>query len=409
MAIEEQVAFNEDKPLLFDSISYTLAQDDEKSYLLETPKCDAKALRLDTSFILSDATKSNYRPKVTAKVVVKYKTETIKTDVFFIVINRDSSVSETLYKNSSVLNLKGQDIEEIQIEVKNKSTESIEITGFYLYPSKDAGYYQIVDVLKSPVVAADVLQATASFDAATFTQFFRTNVFALSALEGFGVGGGGTVNYLVAETWNLSFRTAKLDEVATEQFSVWVDYGGRSEQIFFWYAIIGDHPDAYKYLTTVDPNEKYPDITPSERDKFKFLVYKKDTDVEKLVIKFNQVASGATVPTIILGAGVSLDPQSMLGKGEIYKDETGFYLNYYKQDGTGTNGLVMDDEGVYLRGVVNDFEYLDAYDDGFIWKYKGDPRTVAEEVLNSNNDFVGFEVNGVFKPFTRRTGSVKNA
>lgn len=289
--------------------------------------------------------------------------------------------------------------------VFNNSDVDFIIRGIELYLSADASAYQIAKVIREEVIVGDIIKATTFMGDAMLAQFFRTNVYSIDAFRNVG---GGTVNYLTAEDWSLGFYTAELSSTETEQFYLDITVNGKVERIYFWYAIIGDSEDAYKYVTTIDPRDKYPDISDYDRDKFRMLVWKSKSTQKKLSIEFATVSDGkggkTTAPVFLLGAGSSSDANSLNGKGSIYKDGNGMYLKYTTQNGQDV-GLIMDESGVYLKGVQNALEWCDEYDNGFNVKFKGDNAFFLEEKRDEANNFLGFEVQGVLIPFGRKSGN----
>lgn len=367
-------------------------------------KSDAKALLIEVEFLQSSATAYNFNTKGFANLEVVYKNTSLKKENYFINFNRDIQVSEGVFKNLCILELKGNDIESIKLKLFNKSEENLTITAISVIPSMDVSITQIAKVLEEETIAADILNISgAVFSNVIFTQLVQTNLISMIDRNS---RAGDIVNFIKIDGWTQDFYTITLtDEV--EQLIMEYSIAGTTYEVPIFYAII-EGENAYKYYTTKDPRDLYPDMSDTRYEEFKVKV-RKGVKVKKMGFDFRQLPSGTTGPVITLGTGTSTDPESLLGKGVIYKDETGSYHLYYKQDGSGSNGIIMDDTGVYLKGVVNDLEYLDGYDDGFVWKYKGDPRIVAEEVFNSSGGFAGLDINGVFKPFTRRKGSVKDA
>ena len=389
------------------SIKFSIPEQDMKS--------DSKYLKTIIRFEETPATASNYNSPIFAEFRVGYGNSDV-IDSSFVVVNRDVNISESnsesvqtdgivLYENESVVENRGQYILTLDCAVFNNSEEDFIIRGIELYLSADASVYQIARVLKEEVISADVIQATANFSDAMFTQFLRTNVFSMDAFRNVG---GGTVNYLTAEDWSLGFYTTELSSTETEQFSIDVTVGGKTETVYFWYAIIGDSEDSYRYITTIDPRTKYPNISDFDRDKFKMLVWKSESTTKKLSIEFATVSDGkggkTTAPVFLLGAGSSSDPNSLNGKGSIYKDGNGMYLKYTTQNGVDI-GLIMDESGIYLKGVQNALEWCDEYDNGFNVKFKGDNAFFLEEKRDEANKFLGFEVQGVLIPFGRKSGN----
>jgi len=80
------------------------------------------------------------------------------------------------------------------------------------------------------------------------------------------------------------------------------------------------------------------------------------------------------VPAIRLGTGVGVGTR---GQGFIYKDTTSMNVVYDKDDGTGTIGISLDNDGFHINGLSTQYiEYLRLYPNGFKIKLTGeDPNT----------------------------------
>lgn len=392
MAREEKLLFIEDKPLLQDTTPNVLATTETKTYNLADLKSDAKYLRLDTTFTLSDATKSNYRPQVTAKIKVVYANIDLEDDIFYIVLNRDLEVSANSYKNTSQIQLQGNDISTIDITITNKSTFPIELLTTHLYQSKDLSPMQLVNVLKEPTIAADVFQATTGFTEAFFTQLLVTNALSRDVRR---ARVGDEVEYIEMYGNDVNFFVSVLGS-ETEQFNIKTSIAGVETTMLYWYAII-EGPDAYKYITTVDPRTKYSDISDSDRDKFKLMVYKPSKLSKKMWITFAKNTNGNWIPTIIYGEGTSSEEGSMLGRGATYKDENGFYHVYQKADGSGVVGIVMSDSGVHIIGWADQHcEFIKFKDNGLKFKFAGEEEQKFEYVINEENKISAYIQNGLY-------------
>jgi hypothetical protein len=377
---------------------------------------DSRYLKTVISFEESPAIISTYNSPVFAEFRVGYGTNDI-IDSSYVVINRDAEIvplhsddtptdDVVLFKNESILTNRGAYILSLEGTIYNNSDADFIIRGVELYLSADASVWQIAEVIKKEVITSDMIRATTFMSEAMLTQYLRTNIFSLDAMRNVG---GGTVNYLTAEDYSLRFYSAELSSTETEQFYIDVTIGGKVERIYYWYAIIGDHEDAYKYLTSIDPRDKYPDISDYERDKFKALVWKQKNTVKKASLEFANVSDGAggktTAPVLTMGAGYSDDPNSQLGKMFLYKDGAQGYLKYVTQSGTDT-GIIFGESGLTLKGLVNMLEYVTERDDGFDIKFKNDPMFSLRELKDSADNFIGFDIQGVTVPFTKKSGGV---
>lgn len=384
--------WNIESPLYKSIEQVTLTPGQEQLISLDGIKSDAKALLVEVEFLQSSATAYNFKTKGFANLEVVYRNTELKKENYFINFNRDQEVKTGVFKNTCILELKGNDINNIKIKLFNKSSENLTITALSVITSLDVTPIQIANVLKEQTIAADVIQATSTFSDSIFTQLLQTAVMSMTTRN---ATVGQEVNYIKVEDWTMNFFSATLGN-ETEQFSITANTAGVQKTNYYWYAII-DGEDAYKYMTTVDPRDKYPDISDSDRDKFKLMVYKPESLAKKMSIEFAENNEGYTVPTIIYGSGSSLEEGSSLGKGFTYKDQNGFYHIYHKDDGTGTVGIVMDKDGVHIVGLADQHcEYITFKDNGVKFKFVGEPEQKFEYVIDENNKIKGYIQSGVY-------------
>lgn len=301
-----------------------------------------------------------------------------------IMFNRDIEEENGYFTNTSTLNLQGNDVEKITLEITNNHTsELLEISSISIYESDDVQITTIAKVLKEETISADLVQATSVITEALFTQILETNALSRSVRL---ASVGSTVDYIRAEGYTMGFYTAVLGS-EQEQFKIETEVAGELREYIYWYSQI-DGEDAYKYLTTIDPREKYPDISDSNRDKFAFMVYKPESIAKKLSIEFALDENGNMTPSIILGAGIGAE-NGQAGKGFIYKNTNGFYHIYCQANGD-TIGIVMDEDGVHITGWADQHcESILFKDNGVKLKFVGEDYHNFEYVIDENEVLTG--------------------
>jgi hypothetical protein len=372
-------------PLWKDTTVIAIAPMQSTSITIADIKTAAKYLNFQQTVVKNGATLYQFQAKSSINCKISYKSEFLKNENFMILFNRDTEDVDGVFTNIAILELQGNDIAEIILTITNNSTaDTLTINSMAIYESDDVQITTIAKVLKEETIAADVIQATSSFTDSLFTQLLQTSVMSMTTRN---ANPGDVVNYLKIENYTQSFYRATLG-TETEQFSITTTTAGTESTTYYWYAVI-EGEDAYKYITTVDPRTKYPDISDSNRDAFKLLVYKPITLVKDLEIKFAEADDGTIIPSIVYGAGSSAGTR--LGKGFTYKNSNGFYHTYVKEDGTGTIGIIMDSDGVHIKGLADQHcEYIKFRDNGVQLKYSGENEHKFEYIFSETDDITGY-------------------
>lgn len=365
-----EIKYN-DTPIYEATSAITVAAADRESIILTNLDTDAQHIKITFSKALSPSLYlSHYAPKLFVKAVVKYDSEdNIADDIMFGVVNRETT--EVYFE------LKGQDIDRIILYLINNSTSSVTYTNFKAYTSVDVSPTQIVNVLKAPTIRTDIIHAASAFFDATFTQYLETNAKSRSTRNAHP---GDIVDCIRIEGMEIGFYEAVLGS-ETEQFSITTSISGVPHTQYYWYAIIDeDYDDAYEALTTVDPRTVYPNISDSDRNAFKFMVYKPSSENKKLSIEFAYDENHALTPTIIYGAG----NQSGKQKGYTYKNSNGFY-HIYEQSNGDLIGIVMDENGVHITGWADQHaESIKFYNNGVKLKFTGEEEHKFEYVIENS-------------------------
>ena len=326
---------------------------------------------LNPSFYLS-----NYNPKVFIKVDVEYKVNIVKNDYFCVVVNRN--------QKEAVLNLKGQDIQSISFQIINNSSSTLSISKFEIYESEDVSPTQVGRLFETDAIQAKVIKTSSFFTEGLFVQMLLTN--ALSRVRV--AHPGDTVDFIKIEGNEIGFYSAVLGE-EQEQFTITTTIAGVSTTHTYWYQQI-EGEFAYQPITEIDPKEIHPDISDSDRDAFKYMVYKPESISKKMSIEFAADENGNLTPSVIYGAGTDPTGQTNNGKGFTYKNTNGFY-HIYQQSTGDTCGIVMDEDGVHITGWADQHcENIDFYKNGVKLKFTGEPTHTIEWVYAENSQMTGY-------------------
>ena len=357
-----------------------------------TIKSAAKALYFTQGLLKNGASEYQYNIKSTIKCKIKYKSEKINNDNFTVLFNRDIEEESGYFTNSAVLDLQGYDIETITLTITNHhTTELLTIRNLGLYESDDIKVTTIAKVLKEETISADLIMATSVFTDALFTQILQTNTMSRSVKV---AKPNDVVDFIQAEGYTLGFYTETLG-TEQEQFKIQTTVAGQPVEYIYWYSQIAGE-DAYKYLTTIDPRDKHPDISDSEREKFAFMVYKPISTSKKLSFEFALDENGNLTPTIIYGAGTDPSGTTNNGKGFTYKNTNGFYHIYQQSDGE-VVGIVMDEDGVHIIGWADQhLENITFKDNGVKLKFTGEDEHRFEYVYDDNGTLTGLLQDAAF-------------
>lgn len=359
--------------------------------LPSTIESAAQALYFTQDILKNGASEYQYSVKSSIICKISYKNENLKNDNFVVLFNRDIEEVDGYFTNATILNLQNNDIDTITITIQNNHTSTpLTIKALHLYESDDIKRTTIAKVLKEETIAADLIMTTSVYTDALFTQILQTNAKSMSARL---ANPGDTVDYIQAEGITLGFFTAVLSN-EVEQFKISTEIAGQPVEYTYWYSQIAGE-DAYKYLTTIDPRDKYPDISDSEREAFAFMVYKPESISKKLSIEFAMDEVGNLVPTIVYGAGTDTLGVGN-GQGFTYKNANGFYHIYQQSDGE-VVGIVMDESGVHITGWADQhLESIVFKDNGVKLKFTGEEGHNFEYVYDDSGTLTGILQDAAF-------------
>ena len=380
-------------PLWKYSETISLAPNESQTINIPTDiETAAQALYFTQEVIKNNASLYQYSVKASINVKICYKNENLKNENFTVFFNRDTEESSDSFENKSILQLQGNDVESITLTITNThTTEPLTINNMALYESDDVKITTIAKVLKEETIAADLIQATSVFTDALFTQILQTNAMSRSARL---ARPGQVVDYISAEGNELGFYSAELGS-EQEQFKIITTTAEQQTEHLYWYAII-EGEDAYKYLTTIDPREKYPEISDSDRDTFRFMVLKPNVVSKKMSIEFALDENNNLTPSIILGSGVGSETNPNNGRGFIYKNTNGFYHIYQQADGDRI-GIVMDETGVHIEGWADQHcESITFKDNSVKVKFVGEPSHSFEYVYDDAKNLTGIIQDGLY-------------
>ena len=326
---------------------------------------------LNPSFYLS-----NYNPKVFIKVDVEYKVDIVKNDYFCVVVNRN--------QKEAVLNLKGQDIQSISFQIINNSSSTLSISKFEIYESEDVSPTQVGRLFETDAIQAKVIKTSSFFTEGLFVQMLLTNALSRSVRVAHP---GDTVDFIQIEGNEIGFYSAVLGE-EQEQFTITTTIAGVPTTHTYWYQTI-EGEFAYQPITEIDPKDMHPNISDSDREKFKYMVYKPEKISKKMSIEFAADENGNLTPSVIYGAGTDPTGQTNNGKGFTYKNTNGFYHIYQQSDGE-LVGIVMDEQGVHITGWADQHcESIVFKDNGVKLKFTGEPTHSFEYVYDDNENLTG--------------------
>lgn len=355
--------------------------------LPNTVKTAARSIKFVQTLLDNDASSYRFDIRASITVSVEYAGHTFDRENFVVFFNRDRNVKGGTFDNVAELKLQGADISSITLNIENHSQQLLRIMSMAMYESDDFAVTSIAKVLKEESIAADLVQVTSVFTDSIFTQILQTNAWSRSARL---ARAGDTVDFIQAEGMEIGFYTATLGS-STEQFSITVNKAGKQQTYYYWYASISG-PDAYQYLTTIDPREKHPDISEANRDAFKFIVYKPSELRKKMSIEFAYDENKNLTPSIIYGQG----DQNGYSKGYTYKNTNGFYHVYTTSSGKEV-GIRMDNDGVHITGWTDQHcESIKFYNNGVKVKFTGEAEHSFEYEVKDNK-LVGIIIDGNYK------------
>lgn len=320
---------------------------------------------------------SNYAPKLVIKVEVLYKGDSVENDYFFVVVNRN--------QKEAVIELKGQDIQNLSFQIINNSSSTLSFSKFEVYESEDVSPTQVGRLFETDAIQAKVIKTSSFFTEGLFVQMLLTNALSRSVRVAHP---GDTVDFIKIEGNEIGFYSAVLGE-EQEQFTITTTIAGVSTTHTYWYQQI-EGEFAYQPITEIDPKEIHPDISDSDRDAFKYMVYKPESISKKMSIEFAADENGNLTPSVIYGAGTDPTGQTNNGKGFTYKNTNGFYHIYQKRSGE-VCGIVMDEDGVHITGWADQHcENIDFYKNGVKLKFTGEPTHTIEWVYDENSKMTGY-------------------
>jgi hypothetical protein len=351
----------------------------------------AKSFYFTQEVVKNGASEYQYKVKSSINCKISYKSEVLKNENFMVLFNRDIEEVNGKFTNSTILNLQGNDIQTITITITNHhTTDTLTINSLHLYESDDIKITTIAKVLKEETIAADLIHVTTLIADGVYAQDLETNIKSRDARL---AKPGDVVDYIRIVGNEQSFHSDVLGS-ETEQFKRTVEIAGQSYEYSYWYTSI-EGENAYKYLTTFSPKERYPEMPDSEVEKFKYLVLKPESSSEKLAFKFAEDENGNLTPSIIYGAGTdNLGVGN--GQGFSYKNTNGFYHIYQQSDGE-VVGIVMDEDGVHITGWADQhLENITFKDNGVKLKFTGEEGHSYEYVYDDNGTLTGLLQDAAF-------------
>jgi hypothetical protein len=356
-----------------------------------TIKTAAKALYFTQRLLKNGASEYQYNVKSCISCKIIYKSSKLKKETFMVLFNRDVEEENGLFTNTSILNLQGNDVDSITINITNHhTTEPLTINHLAFYESDDIQITTIAKVLHEETIAADLIHVTTIMADGVYAQDLETNVKSRDARL---AKPGDIVDYIRIVGNEQTFHSDVLGS-ETEQFKRNIEIAGTLYEYSYWYTAI-EGENAYKHLTTFSPRERFPEMADSEVEKFKYLVLKPESSSEKLAFKFAEDENGNLTPSVIYGAGTD---NLGLGNGQgfTYKNSNGFYHIYQKSNGD-ICGIVMDEDGVHIYGWADQHcESIMFRDNGVEIKWTGEETEYFEYVFDDADNMTGIIQNSLY-------------
>lgn len=191
---------------------------------------------------------------------------------------------------------------------------------------------QIVEVFNTQVISAEVAHVLNAWIKSLFVENLQTNFNAIDPR----ISSDEYRSYIEAKEMGIKFKKSLLNLENP------IDFVLPDGSNVYWTAI-GDHPDAYKYFTITNPSNFFkedPNLSDTENEilrqefieSFKVKIKETLVDSTLLKIEFENIpgnTGGGVYPVMTWGQG---DGTDFGQKGFIYKDTTGFYFQYYKNN-----------------------------------------------------------------------------
>jgi hypothetical protein len=350
-----------------------------------------KYLQHVITFTGSSEVSSAYQPKGFSTLTLSYDEEPRK-DINCVFLNKDLTVEEGKYTNTSTLATRGRKILNIKVKIVNNSSTPLTLEQYKLYISVDTDPNAIVEVDYSKILSAEVMMSLNAWTTMSVVEKLETNLGMKSVREQYTP----RRDYIEIKDRAMDFKEEFLDEFTEEQLCL-VDIDNNEYPV--WYTAIDDHPDAYKFVTLTHPKKFKPDLTDGQVANYRYMVYASQSVETKLSIKYINIEKDGkvtSVPAIILGSPVDPSNESnKAGLGYLYKDEDGLVLEFYTSTGE-IRQMKMSERGIEFVGAVDRPTSIDFYSDGFVinltdgreaWRWQKDAQGRITE-LNDNNGTV---------------------
>ena len=320
-------------------------------------------------------------------------------------LNRDLVSVDGVFTNESVCSVRQALVSELVLTVKNNSGGILLHRNVVLQKSMDISPHQLVEVLNEKVIVGDLISSTASFSEAMFTQYLRTNVLNMSVLRS--LNGGNKVNYVTVQDWEMSFRSDQLSTVEQVHYKIpLVSVDGVVTEIPVFHAVDPSHELYGDAFTTVDPRTKFPNMLDSEWQSWRLMVWKSDTSVEKLAIRFENVPDGrggfVESPVLTLGEGFNpSNPSDIRGKMQIYVDHLGGHLKFTNSRGKASS-IRVNEDGMRGFNFHTGLVKMEQYTNGCRLFFLDDPDP-TKVIFNQSVDglLTSVVINDVVVPITR--------
>lgn len=277
-------------------------------------------------------------------------------DTVLVLLNRDKE-EEGLTENSTILDLQGREVFKLTLKIENRGTSNIDIRDFKLQSSVDVDRNQIADAVDVDIISADTSMSLSSWIDNLQVNTLESNIVAKSVFESYLL----RRDFIHIEDRTIDFATEVLSEEEVEHLKINVN--GELKGVY--YTAIGDHPKAYQYLTINEPKTYIPSITPSESDKFRYMVRRSIARESNLKIHFVDVeVEGKIVSNPVISFGNEGVDGRRVGCGRIERNNRGLKISYINKNNVELSISLDEELGVVVNGG-NKLEGIDISDSKF--------------------------------------------
>lgn len=280
-----------------------------------------------------------------------------EVDTLLVLLNRDKDLEDGLVENNSIIELQGRELFKFNLKIENRGSTSIDIRDFKVRSSVDVDRNQITDAVDLDILSADTSMSLSSWIDNLQVNTLESNIVAKSVFEGYLL----RRDFIHIEDRTIDFCSEDLSDEEVEHLKIKVG----NELRGVYYTAIGDHPKAYQYLTINEPKTYIPSITPSESDKFRYMVRRSIARESNLKIHFvDELVEGRTVSNPVISFGNEGLDGRRVGCGRIERGNRGLKISYINKNNIEFSIALDEELGVVINGG-NKLEGIDIANDRF--------------------------------------------